>query len=99
MGCFIEELNMDNDVDMLFLVLKALPHMLMCGMDGESGNAVVRDFQALGGLDRLIKLQMHKNEDVYQKAIELLQKYFEVEETPAASLRDGGQSSDVAGSW
>jgi len=75
------EMLKEDDARTLVVVLEGLGHFLDYGKDDAGGeNLVVVQFETLGGLTRLEDLQSHPNETVYVKALDLLEKYFDVEE-------------------
>lgn len=69
-----------NDAAMQKLMLEAVGTLLSAGamLSSSKGgdNPFLVPFDEAEGVDKLESLQSHHNEDVYEKAVELLEKYF-----------------------
>lgn len=79
---FVEMLD-TQDSKTLQVVLEAINNILKCGeqffeFDGE--NIFLVKFDQLGGMQKLEKLQMHQNQEIYDRAFKIMEKYFEIEE-------------------
>ena len=65
------------EVELIFAVLEALSAALDAGETASSGaNRCAQLVEEAGGCERLEALQMHDNHDVYAKATEMLDAYF-----------------------
>jgi len=51
-----------------------------------SGNAFCDIVESCGGLDSIEELQQHENEEIYEKSVQILQKYFDSEEDEDAGM-------------
>ena len=63
---------------------------------GEEQNYFAQLIDEAGGLDQMEQLQSHNNEQIYAKAVSILETYFEVEEKGVENLQpgmDGGMYS------
>ena len=70
-----------KDAKILLVALEALSHILRAGQSdggkfGASKNAYADMIEDSDGLDRIEELQEHPNEKVYEKAVDLIEKYF-----------------------
>ncbi len=45
-------------------------------MSGSDWEVVARMIEEAGGMDKIEKLQQHKNEDIYKLAYSIIDKYF-----------------------
>ncbi len=88
-----------SDPRIITVALEGLENMLKIGeAQKELGGANATNPYAdaideAGGLDKIEELQSHGNEDIYQKAITILETYFEVEDGEVENLApavDGG---------
>lgn len=69
-----------NPAQMLLLVIEALTAMCAAlSANPEHLGKFVDELYSIGLADMLSDLQLHKNDDVYEKARNLIFKYFEVE--------------------
>lgn len=51
----------------------------MLKLAGPSSDAISRAIEEAGGLDKIEKLQQHKNEDIYKLSYAIIDKYFNSE--------------------
>jgi importin subunit alpha-6/7 len=76
-----------NDTKIVLVALEALENILKAGQPDDKKQAdqnVFADwFEEAGGIDLLDELQDHKNEVVYQRAVAMLETYFEGEAVDA----------------
>ena len=79
-----------NEVRMLMMAMDTIDAMLR--IDSGNEERLLRMIDEAGGVEKLEILQEHENEDVYKKAVSMLEKYFGGEEeqesenlTPAVS--------------
>lgn len=75
------------DASLLLAVLEALEAVLGAGAAAAAGaeqNACAVIFDEVGGLPKLEALQSHQNEEVYKKAVSMLDAFFGAEEDDAA---------------
>jgi importin subunit alpha-1 len=67
----------------LIVAIEGIANILKCGKQhflNENGeNLFCLELELVGGLDKLENLQMHKNHEIYDKAIKLLEEYFNTE--------------------
>ena len=73
-----------RDPRTLIVALEGINFILKCGqehlIDGNGANPMVAQAEACGIVDAIEQLQMMENQKVYEKAIEILEKYFILEE-------------------
>jgi len=78
------DLLTSSDNKMLVVALEGLENILKVGARAASSKSGVnewaRQVEACQGLDKLEGLQNHPNEDIYKRAVELLEIYFAAEE-------------------
>ena len=92
MGCIKPMVNMleSNDPAVQKLMLEALGNLLAAGEElgkhAKGENLFVAAFDEAEGIDKLEQLQEHENEDVYDAAVELLEKYFGEDDTEDQNL-------------
>jgi len=94
------ELMKTKDSKLLAVVLEAVDNILATGnavTKGQSANPFCLHFEEHDGIDRLEELQNHESEDIYQKAVKILEKYFSAEEedenlVPNVSTYNGTQT-------
>jgi hypothetical protein len=81
------------EVKIVSVALEALENILNFGSRSPGDNALAFAVEECHGLDALENLQNHDNEDVYRKALDILQNHFvaEEEEDAMAPSTDGGQ--------
>merc|ERR1712083_873231 len=91
-GCIkpLVDLLTVSDVKIVGVALDAIENILKCGKqtqqeNGLGENPVVALVEQAGGLERIEALQEDPNEDVYQKAMRMLETYF-----PLADEDDAG---------
>lgn len=73
-----------GDTKMIIVVLDAIENILKVGLKNSNGRVVDNLYadavEECGGLDAVEELQNHENEEIYEKVVNILQKYFESEE-------------------
>ena len=79
------------DVKCILIALEGLSNVLRCGErmgveDGSGVNLVVTVVEEADGIAKLTHLQSHENESIYNKAMAILEKYFEAEEEEDGSV-------------
>lgn len=47
--------------------------------------------QEQGGIDKIEALQSHQNDEIYDRAVGILESYFDIEEPADASMQEGVQ--------
>ena len=81
---FKEFLNKDKDTKIIILILEAIPNMIDRSMEEnptEGGQSHLIDVMYDCGIADIISdLQRHESDHVYDKALGILEKYFELEE-------------------
>merc|ERR1712217_930984 len=84
-GCLkpMIDLLIVSDVKIVGVALDAIENILKCGKqtqqeNGLGENPVVALVEHAGGLERIEALQEDPNEDVYQKAMRMLENYFPI---------------------
>jgi len=98
------ELLTCGDARIILVALEAVENLLKVGdtNGGDSGNNEYANLiEECGGLDNIEALQSHKNNDIYDKVIHILETYFAAEEddqntTPNLN-QEGGFSFGVSG--
>lgn len=72
-----------EDSKTLTVALEALGHILKCGkknfMNNNNENPFATRLESLGAIPKIEKLQLHQSNDVYKKAVKLLETNFELE--------------------
>jgi importin subunit alpha-1 len=88
-----------NDPRIITVALEGLENILKVGeKDSKSTNGInqfANFIEEAEGLDKIERLQTHENNDIYEKAIKILESYFAAEETDeglAPSVDPGQQS-------
>lgn len=74
-----------QDVRIVGVALEGLENILRVGQkeketSGSDFNEYARDIEAIGGLDKIETLQQHSNQEVYEKAIRILEVFFQAED-------------------
>ena len=77
-----------SDVEMIILALNAISHILDSGVDKNpiegsdpiNENYLVNEFEELGGIELVSKLQMHQNKDIYENSIKILENHYRIAE-------------------
>jgi hypothetical protein len=71
-----------NEPKFIAVGLESLGHLLNCGKlfpNSDGSNPIIQKLEALNMLDILENLQLHPVQVVYEKTIQLLEKYFDLE--------------------
>jgi hypothetical protein len=84
-GCIIPMLDLldSNDIRLLRVILEAIENILNTGKIYNQNNSInryVKIIEQADGLEKLENLQHHKNNDIYEKSLKILEKYFDAEE-------------------
>jgi hypothetical protein len=80
----VEGLSFQGDAQLICSVIDGLSNVLKVGAETSDGeNRYYALMEELDGTDKLEELQEDANEEVYQRAVKLLQTYFEVEDHEA----------------
>ncbi len=61
--------------------------------EGNGVNLYATYVEQAEGVDKLDTLQHHHNQDIYEKAVKILEMYFNVEEDAQEAIHDGGTCS------
>ena len=72
-----------NDASIITIALETLENILKLGqqMEQKTGlNPYTTEIEECGGLDLLEKLQMHENDRIYKKSVDILEDFFGAEE-------------------
>ncbi|CAN8073915.1 unnamed protein product [Agarophyton chilense] len=74
-----------HEVRIVGVALEGLENILRVGQKeketaGADMNEYARDIESVGGLDKIETLQQHSNQDVYEKAVRILEVFFMAEE-------------------
>jgi len=74
-----------KDTKLIGVVLEALENILIVGdtiskNHKSNTNPFIEMIEEVEGIDKLELLQNHENEDVYKKAVKILESYFAAEE-------------------
>lgn len=83
MECFCSMLHLDEDAKTLEVALDGLNNILKKGkylIKGDGENPLLLEFEQKGGVEKLERLQHHKDTSVYQAAMKVLTKHFELED-------------------
>jgi len=68
-----------SDPKIIMVALEGVDNILKVGQEADS-NKFAEIVEECGGVDQIETLQRHDNEDIYKKAVHVLQTYFESEE-------------------
>ena len=83
-GVFKEFISMDKDTKMIILILEAIPNLLERSMvENESGvkqSPLIDVMYDCGIADIISDLQRHESDHVYEKCLQILEKFFDLEE-------------------
>ncbi len=82
-----------SDIQILSVILEAVDHILGAQWEKEENNPVTQ-FESIGGLKKLEALQLHPNGEIYQKTVNLMDKYYQIQEV---GDRNEGQPSSISG--
>jgi len=66
------------DARIILVALEGLENILKVG-DPDASN-YISAIEEVGGLDKLESLQSHKNHEIYEKAVSILERYFAAED-------------------
>lgn len=95
-GCIkpLCDLLLCPDPRIVTVCLEGLENILKIGeADKESGNSVVNVYAGMidecDGLDKLENLQSHDNNEIYEKAVKILERYWVEEEEEENNVQDG----------
>jgi len=71
-----------SDPKIIMVALEGVENILKVGSEGSEGesNKYAEIVEECGGVDQIESLQRHDNEDIYKKAVQILQTYFDSEE-------------------
>lgn len=72
------ELLKTDETDLILWVIQGIEHIFTC--DISRTDEMVAMFDCFGGIRNLEYLQHHNNTVVYNKAVEIMEKYYYVEE-------------------
>merc|ERR1719181_551299 len=96
-GCIkpLVELLSISDVKVISVALEALDNILGCGKKrqmeaGLAENPVVNLIELADGLSKIEALQEDPKEEVYNKAMKILEQYFPLEDDDNANIADAG---------
>lgn len=73
------EMLRSKSPDVLLEVLKAIEKVLEVG-DFKDHNEIAVNWQEMGGVEAMEKLETHSNREVYEKVVKILDAYYTVEE-------------------
>jgi HEAT repeat protein len=95
-GCIppLVELLSNSDVKIISVALEALENILKCGQKqqqerGLQDNPVVALIEMADGISKIEALQEDPKEEVYNKAMQMLETYFPLEDDDNANIADG----------
>lgn len=71
-----------TDSAFLLVLLESIKISFQWGENEGEENEILNKYNQLGGKEKLEGLLMHKNEEIYKKASELLENYYKTEEKP-----------------
>jgi len=79
------DLLTSSDSRLVLVSLECMENILKSGENyknktGASQNPYTSVIESCGGLDNIEKLQQHSNNDIYEKAVNILESYFALEE-------------------
>ena len=82
MRLYIDMLDSDNP-QFLSEILKSTMKILLVGNKSlvDGNNVMLMKFMEYGGTEKVDKLQFHQSSSVYRSAVNIITKFFEVEET------------------
>lgn len=79
-----------SDARIIIVALEGLENILKVGEEEKNTtngiNLYVHQIEDAGGLDKIEHLQVHQNEDIYNKSVTLLETYFELEDVEGENL-------------
>lgn len=81
MELFSELLDSD-DIKTVAVILEALFNIIQCGADHyleNDENAFLAHLEKINAVAKIEKLQQHKSDEVYNKAIKILETFYETE--------------------
>lgn len=81
------------DARIVIVAMEGLENILKVGEDEKAlhngANPFIQLIEDADGLDKVEHLQEHQNEDIYEKAVNLLETYFELEDGEVENLAPG----------
>ncbi|KAK9992053.1 hypothetical protein SO802_027038 [Lithocarpus litseifolius] len=105
-GCIkpLCDLLLCPDPRIVTVCLEGLENILKIGeADKESGNSVVNVYAEIidecDGLDKLENLQSHDNNEIYEKAVKILERYWVEEEEEEHNVQDGTNQDFNIHTW
>ncbi|XP_018012577.1 importin subunit alpha-1 isoform X2 [Hyalella azteca] len=84
---FCKLLN-SQDVKQLFVVMDGIANILKCAEKLGEVERVAQMVEEYGGVDKLEELQNHENIDVYKKALDIVERFFSVEDDEELAQAD-----------
>ena len=93
-----------NDNKSLIVAMEGIENVLKVGQEhfmnnAENVNEFVLELEKVGGVDRIEALQQHKNHAVYDRAVHILEKYFNEEEDNVDAIMDMITNKDNGASY
>ena len=82
LDCFLGLLNLDEDPEILKIAILGINYVLNKGVliakqtNGE--NIFLTEFEQHGGVMKMERMQEHPNDDVYNAALKLLEKHYDL---------------------
>lgn len=74
---------MDEDEEILKANLEAIENILNFGakhLNQRQENTFLTIFESFGGTQKIEKLQSHQSDEVHEKALEILETYYDLED-------------------
>lgn len=89
------EKNVDNSViELALLSIEKLLHTGEAIREISDVNSMAKKFDEIGGSACLEKLQYHPNNEIYHRALNILEKYFEIKQVDNHQITDFRESSN-----
>lgn len=85
-----------QDSKIVGVVLDCLANILKAGVMPDGTNPCIDFIEEAGGIDHIESLQEHENQDVYEKALKLIETYFQDEEEEDMALAPEANGSQFA---
>jgi len=91
-GCLkpLCDLLMCNDVRIILVALEGIENILKSAEPTNLSNYIIA-IEAADGLEKIENLQHHVNQEIYEKAVNLVEKYFSGEEEQHSDIVESGQ--------